>query len=114
MAAATAGRTWDASSTVDSTGLVIFKSDTYAAQQGGTSNGAAFKCIRFTVDAASAVALQIRIRYLHGDTSFYTIPIGATQDFVCVGDGDSHTSKGDYVYARGASGTATFSGGIIA
>ena len=114
MAAATAGRTWDASSTVDSTGIALFKSEKYTAANGGTSNGSQFKCVRFTVDAASAVALQVQVKYLHGASYYYTVPIGGTQDFVTIGESDSRTAMGDYIYARGASGTATFSGGIVA
>lgn len=115
MAAVTAGRTWDASSTVASaTPTVAFRSDDYAVTSGSTSkNGTPFKCVRFIVDAASAAPLQVNIPWLHG-TGYFTIPIGATQDFVTVTDGPSRSPKGNVITVQGSGGTATFSGGIIA
>jgi len=113
--AVTAGRTWATTSTVASaTPTVAFRSTEQAVLDGGAaSNGNPFKCVRFIVDAASAAPLQVNIPWLHG-TDYFSIPIGATQDFVTITDGPSRTPRGHIITVQGSGGTATFSGGIIA
>lgn len=111
----TAGRTWANTSTVASaTPTVAFRSDVQSRIDGiTTNNGAPFKCVRFIVDAASVAPLQVNIPWIHYG-EYFTVPIGATQDFVTVTDGPSRTPKGFIITVQGSGGTATFSGGIIA
>jgi len=113
--AVTAGRTWATTSTVaDATVTVAFRSLEQAHADGvATDNGNPFKCVRFIVDSASAAPLKVNIPWLH-QSEYFTIPIGATQDFVAITDGPSRTPRGHLINVQGAGGTATFSGGIIA